>query len=107
MLQEKNKSYLQDTPHFLRTIEEINSGPKLPLNSILVVIDIIGAYQNIPHEDGINCLEDTLESENKSGFTSRLMEILLKYNLFTFNKEYFQQLIGVSSPKLCKYLSGK
>ena len=26
----KHKSYLQDTPHFLRVIEKVNKGPKLP-----------------------------------------------------------------------------
>ena len=31
-----------------------------------------------------------------SGFITRLMEALLKYNIFSFNDEIFQQLIGVA-----------
>ena len=57
----KHPSYLQDTPHFLRLVHKINQGPKLSPNAILVTADIIGAYQNIPHDDGSKCLEEALE----------------------------------------------
>ena len=42
-----HQSYLQDTPHFLRVVEKINQGPKLPHNAVLVTADIIGAFHNI------------------------------------------------------------
>ena len=35
-------SYLQDTPHFLRIIDEINKGEKLDINAILATIDVSG-----------------------------------------------------------------
>mgnify|MGYP006908646464 CR=1 FL=1 len=54
-------TYLQDTPHFLRIIEKINKGPKLPLNAMIVTSDLTGAYKNIPQEDGIECLNEALE----------------------------------------------
>ena len=56
-----HESYIQDTPHFLRLIDKINKGPKLPPNAIAVTSDITGAYTNIPHEDGGKCLEEALE----------------------------------------------
>ena len=49
----KHKSYLQDTPHFLQIVDKINHGPKLPNNAIIVTSDLIGAYQNVPQEDGL------------------------------------------------------
>ena len=82
-LSNKHQSYLQDTPHFLRVIEAIRRGPKLPENSILVTADISGAYQNIPQDDGIDCLKESLENRSDkkipSEFISKLMELILKY----------------------------
>ena len=49
----QHTSYLQDTPHFLRIIYKMNQGPKIPENETIVTSDLIGAYQNIPQQDGI------------------------------------------------------
>lgn len=69
---------MQDTPHLLRIIEKMNNGPKLPKNTILVTTDIIGAYQNIPQDDGIKCLKETLEERSNkqvpSEYLAKLME---------------------------------
>ena len=96
----KHSSYLQDTPHFLRVLESIRHGEPLPSDSILVTFDVTSAYQNIPQNDGIDCLYETLEErENKnipSEQISKLMELILKYNLFEFDKSIYQQLIGTS-----------
>ena len=61
ILQKKHQSYLQDTPHFLRIINKINSGPKLSENAMLVTSDITSAYHNIPQDDGSACLQEALE----------------------------------------------
>ena len=58
----KHQSYLQDTPDFLRYIEGINSGPSLGDNHILVTWDVVGLYNNIPHDDGLQSLEECLNS---------------------------------------------
>jgi hypothetical protein len=96
----KHESYLQDTPHFLRTIEQINGGPMLPQNAILVTIDIQGAYQNIPQDDGIECLLEELEEQTNHkippGFIARLMELILKHNIFEFHGVLWRQLIGTA-----------
>ena len=97
----KHKSYLQDTPHFLRVIDKINQGPKLPINAVLVTSDIIGAYLNIPHEDGINCLNEVLEERDDKTIPSnllvKLMELIQNYNIFEFHDEQlWKQLIGIA-----------
>ena len=56
----KHASYLQDTPHFLRVLNKLNSDSKLPDNAMLVTADIIGAYANIPQEDGSQCFLESL-----------------------------------------------
>ena len=92
----KHTSYLQDTPHFLRIINQINKGPKLPKNAILATIDATGAYTNIPQEDGIQCIREATEGAPKSNFVVQLMEILLKHNLFEFNSSTWRQEIGTA-----------
>ena len=73
-------------PIFSKLLKKINRDPKLPKNAMLVVVDIKGAYQNIPHEDGIYCLKEELNTipkpEIPSDFISKLMELILKYNIF-------------------------
>ena len=87
----QHSTYLQDTPHFLRIVDKINKGPKLPLNALLVTSDIIGAYQNISQEDGIDCLFEVLEEREdrkvQSEFISKLMELIQTCNLFEFNQD--------------------
>ena len=97
----KHASFLQDTPHFLRIIEKVNNGPKLPPNSMLVTSDITGAYQNIPQDDGIKCLNDALEERSNktvpSYFIVKLMELVQSHNIFEFHDGMlWRQLKGVA-----------
>ena len=93
-------SYLQDTPHFLREIEKINEGPLLPHNALLVTMDAIGLYDNIPNKEGLDSLGEALEERKDrkipSGFIQRMMEIILKWNLFEFHDATYLQKVGVA-----------
>ena len=93
-------SYLQDTPDFLREIEKINAGPELPDNSLLVSMDAIGLYDNIPNDEGIESLGEALEERKDpkvpTGFIQRMMEIILKWNLFEFHEATYLQKVGVA-----------
>ena len=78
----QHQSYLQDTPDFLRYIKQINDGPALEANQILVTWDVVGLYSNIPHD------------EVPTDYLMKLMEIILKNNLFNFHEELYRQEIG-------------
>ena len=79
-------SYIQDTPHFLRIVNKINCGPKLSKNAMVVTSDIIGAYTNIPQDDGsaflLEVLEERTEKKIPSTFIVSMMELVQKYNIF-------------------------
>ena len=79
-------SYWQDTPYFLRFIHKINKEITLSNEAIIVVIDVIGLYNNIPHNEGVNCVEKILEQNHNSnvpnGLLDRLLVLLLKYVIF-------------------------
>ena len=95
----KHPSYLQDTPDFLRYLEGIRIMGKLPWNAILVSMDVSALYTNTPQDEGLDILEEVLETQNSqipSAFLRRLMELVLKYNFFEFNNETFLQEIGAA-----------
>ena len=96
----KPESYLQDTPDFLRTINHINKGPKLNERTVLVTIDAIGLFTNIVHEEGLQCLKDSLEKRNNpevpTNFLLQLMQLILTNNIFVFHDALWKQNIGAA-----------
>ena len=94
----EHKSYLQDTPDFLRHIEKVNNGPGLEDDHILVTWDVVGLYNNILHEEGLESLKEGLETRNNpkvpTDYLIKLMDIILKNNLFDFHDELWRQEIG-------------
>ena len=97
-ISKQHQSYLQDTPDFLRYVESINRGPALENNHILVTWDVEGLYNNIPHDEGLQSLEEGLNERNNpeipTNYLVKLMEIILKNNLFNFHDELYRQEIG-------------
>ena len=96
----KHESFIQDTPDFLRHINKLNSENILQENTLLVTIDAIGCYMNIPQDEGVKCVEKVLEERSNqevpSGFIARLLELILKYNIFEIDEELYQQTIGTA-----------
>jgi hypothetical protein len=97
---QSHPSYLQDTPDFLREIDKINDGPRLPKNAKLISMDVIGLYDNIPNQEGIDSLGEALEERKDpkvpTGFIQRMMEIVLDWNLFEFHEAEYIQKVGVA-----------
>ena len=79
-------------------MESINRGPALGDNHILVTWDVEGLYNNILHEEGLQSLEESLNERNNpeipTDYLVKLMEIILKNNLFNFHDELYRQEIG-------------
>ena len=92
-------TFLQDTPDFLRFIEEVNNEGPLPENTILASIDVTGLYTNIPQDEGLQAVGDALDGNKlpfPKEFLVNLLELTLKYNIFQFNSELFLQIIGTA-----------
>ena len=92
-------SYLQDTPDFLRHLEELKK-IKLPENSFPISIDVVGLYNNIPHEEGIQCMKEALDKREDQTiptlFLITLLTLVLTWNIFEFGAKLFIQLIGTA-----------
>ena len=69
----------------------INQGEKLPNNAILFTADVIGLFTNIPQQDGTNATREALEEGVQKSvptyFIERLLELVLKCNIFEFDSK--------------------
>ena len=67
---------------------------------MLVTIDAIGALTNIPQEDGTQCIKEALDERMDqtipSEFIAKMMELVLKHNLFELNSMTWRQLLGTA-----------
>ena len=88
-------SYLQDTPDFLRHLEELKKEP-LPKDCFPVSIDVVGLYNNIPHEEGIECMRKELDNREDqtipTHFLITLLTLVITWNVFEFGLKLFLQL---------------
>ena len=89
-------SYLQDTPHFLRCIQDLNDQGEIPPNAVLLTIDVSALYTNIPTGEGLDALADFLEARKDksipSDFIVKLMEKVLKLDIFEYDEKLFKQV---------------
>ena len=78
--------YLQDTPHLLRLLSEANQNGLARDGDIIVTVDVSALYTNIDQDEGLEACHEALEErkcrEIPSDFILRLLEIILKHNIF-------------------------
>ena len=81
----------------LRFLEDIWP---LPEGAILATIAVSALYSNIQREDGVEAVRKALETRvDKSvpaDFILELLDLVLKYNIFEFDGELYQQLVGTA-----------
>ena len=67
---------------------------------MLVTIDVVCLYTNISRDLGIEIVRQKLKTrKNKevpTDFLIKLLELLLKFNIFEFDEKFFNQLLGTS-----------
>ena len=73
-----HESYLQDTPDFLRYINNLNAKGDLPNNAMIVVVDVIGLFDNIPPEEGVRSVGEALSARQNSKVPVQLIMRLLE-----------------------------
>ena len=82
----QHPSYLQDTPDFLRHLQEINQEGKLPKNTLVVTWDVVGLFTNIPHTEGMESVREArqearLKREQQdlsTDFILRILEVIFR-----------------------------
>ena len=90
-------SYIQDTQDFL---DKLHALCTLPVESILCTIDVTALYPSIPHDDGLANLRNALLVNSIPTLTINgicdMTELVLRRNVFEFNKKYFIQTSGTA-----------
>ena len=78
---------------------------RLPEDTILCTIDVVGLYPSIPHDEGLNALRDVLNSRNDQSVSTEslveLADVVLKNNFFEFNGAFYHQLRGTAIGTKC------
>ena len=93
----RTKSYLEDTPDFLRFLQAIGD---LSDGAILTTVDVYALYSNIKRVDVVEAVRKALETRKDkmvpAFFILDLFDLVLKYNVFEFDRQLHLQLIGTS-----------
>ena len=90
-------SYVKDTYDFLNKLKHME---KFPEGAILVTLDVVGLYPNIPHDEGLEAirkiLDKRIDPEIPTAHIVDLAELVLKNNNFEFNGRHFLQKRGTA-----------
>ncbi len=95
----KIPSYIKDTTHFLKLIEDLG---EIPENCLLATLDVSALYTNIPQSEGISAclraLELTRDPESMPSHSSiaHLLKLVLSTNNFEFNSINYTQISGTA-----------
>jgi hypothetical protein len=94
------KSYVKDTTHFLQLMKKLG---KIPDGALLVTLDVVGLYPNIPLAQGITAAKQALVNfrpghnvKPSNNTLTKLLDLVLKRNNFTFNGRHYLQLRGTA-----------
>lgn len=96
----KIKSYIKDSGHLIKLLEET----RIPTNCTLATIDVKALYLNIPHKDGKQAVRNRLYYQNEEsdqlpipqGTMADLLDIVLTQNYFQFADSMYQQVQGTA-----------
>ena len=93
----QTRSYIKDTSDFLEKISSI----ELEEDDWLFTMDVTSLYTNIPHDEGIECIRNLLNSKRQNKLPRnhnliKMLELVLKLNNFTFNSENYLQVNGTA-----------
>ena len=92
-------SYVQDTTHFLSKLNDLGT---LPEGSLLVTMDVASLYTNIPNEQGIEAVRDTLSrlrpvtDKPSTEHILTMLRKVLTMNNFEFAGRHFLQVGGTA-----------
>ena len=92
-------SYIRDSQHFLEKIGHLT----VPEGAFLASLDVVSLYTNIPHEDGLRALHNSLIQRGRPNTSIpypevivELTSIVLKNNVFEFAGEFYLQVNGTA-----------
>ena len=86
----KAPSFVRDTTDFLSKVQ----AEVLPPQSLLVTMDVVSLYTNIPHAGGLDAIRHILQGDSE--VAGKLTKFILEHNYFIFDERFFLQLSGTA-----------
>ena len=102
-------SFLQDTPHLLRLIEELNAAGPQPAGTIIFSLDVVALYPSVPTSRGPEVLRQRLlkagQPRELVDWVTRCTTALLQCNTFEYDSKLYTQKdgAGIGQPQACSY----
>ena len=97
----KLPSYVKDTTDFINKIKDLT----VPDNAILVTMDVSSLYTNIPNDEGIEAVRETLSQNNYpttiNHVITTFLKLILILNNFVFNGYHYIQTKGCAMGTKC------
>ena len=94
-------SYIKDTTDFINKTKDL----EIPTGSILVTMDVSALYTNIPNNEGITSIRQSLIKENSSikhmTVILTFLRLILTLNNFKFNDKHYLQTKGCAMGTKC------
>ena len=98
---EKLPSFIKDTTDFINKTKDLH----IPDNVTLVTMDVSALYTNIPNNEGIYAVEETLSKSNISlsliNVIKTFLHLILTLNNFIFNGKHYLQIKGCAMGTKC------
>ncbi len=99
------RSFIKDTPDFLRKLE---NAPPLPEGALLVTLDVKALYPSIPQVMGLYAVGRALKKHRPNRLAQpsnsricKLLQHVLEMNNFVFNGKMFRQVRGTAMGTKC------
>ena len=94
-------SYIKDTNHFINKVDNFS----VPVNSVLVTMDVRSLYTSIPNNEGIAATKKRYDSyihkTIPTNIITAFLVLILTLNNFVFNSKFYLQIKGCAMGKIC------
>ena len=106
---ESCNSFLQDTPHLLRLIEDLNTAGPQPEGTYIFSLDVVALYPSVPTSQGPEVLRKRLLKAGLAGdlvdWITKCSRALLECNTFEYDSNLYTQRdgAGIGQPQACSY----
>ena len=102
-------SFLEDTPHLLRLIQDLNEAGPQPSGTYIFSLDVVALYPSVPSSRGPEVLRRRLIkaglAQDLVDWVTRCTQTLLQCNTFLYDNMLYTQLdgAGIGQPNACSY----
>ncbi len=93
------RSFVKDTTYFVKKVQPIG---QVPNNTLLVTLDVVSLYTNIPHQQALAIISRLLHAKRPAYLKpsnqdlTRLLALVLSLNHFELNNTFWTQRGGVA-----------